>query len=138
MLFTKYNKSIYLNIIKDLIREIFKMSLISFFIFLFIENFNEGFITNYLDINIFLISTIISGILYLIIKQEDDNVEKYSFKIRDYILVIICCIVGSSIIFYNIKEIGKLSYLISVITGIIMFLIFVLLFNKSLNSNGDK
>jgi hypothetical protein len=60
-----------MNIIKRLIEEIFYISLITFLVFFVLELLKEGLISNYFDLNLFLIWTIIFGILTIILKKYD-------------------------------------------------------------------
>lgn len=53
--------------IKLIIKEIFLFSLVCFLIFFGLELIKEGFVSNYFDLNIVLVVTLITGFILLII-----------------------------------------------------------------------
>lgn len=116
---------------KEIISEIFKVSLISYLIFYLIESFKAGFIADYFNLNILLIITILSGVFTVLFKKEEESKkEVQKIRKRDYIFIIILGVVATGLIYYKIKEIGWLSYVISPISGIIIILISILLLNE--------
>lgn len=116
---------------KEIISEIFKVSLISYLIFYLIESFKAGFIADYFNLNILLIITILSGVFMVLFKKEEESKkEVQKIRKRDYIFIIILGVVATGLIYYKIKEIGWLSYVISPISGIIIILISILLLNE--------
>lgn len=116
---------------KEIISEIFKVSLISYLLFYLIESFKSGFITDYFDLNILLIITILGGVFTVLFKKEEPKKKVQKIRKRDYIFIIILGVVATGLIYYKIKEIGWLSYIISSISGIIIILISILLLNEN-------
>ncbi len=57
------------NIFHQLISDIFYISLITFLIFFVLELIKEGLISNYFDLNLFLIFLILVGLLNLTINK---------------------------------------------------------------------
>jgi len=100
-------------------------------LFHLIENFKNGFITHYFNLNILLITVIISGVITVSLKREEDEKEIKKIKKRDYVFIIILGVVAAGVIYYRTKEIGILSYVISVISGIIIILLSILFLTKS-------
>jgi len=137
MLLMHQKRNNFLWLTQEIIKEIFKISLISYLLFYLVENFKAGFISDYFNLNILLIITIISGVLTVGGKKEVEEREKYSIKIRDYIFIVILGLVAAGLIFYSIKEIGKLAYLISTVSGVIIMLISILLLNNSFDDKED-
>lgn len=116
---------------KEIISEIFKVSLISYLIFYLVESFKAGFIADYFDLNILLIITILSGVFTVLFKKEEEaKKEVQKIKKRDYVFIVTLGVVATGLIYYKIKEIGWLSYVISPISGIIIILISILLLNE--------
>lgn len=126
----KRNSIIYLA--KEIIREIFKVSLVSYLLLYLIDNYQIGFVSDYFNINILLTIALITGVITIIFKEEtlDDNLQKSLTKM-DYLFIIIIGIISSLLVYFNIKEIGKLAYLISAVTGVIIILISILLLKDS-------
>jgi len=137
MLLMHQKRNNFLWLIQEIIKEIFKVSLISYLLFYLVENFMTGYITDYFNLNILLIITIISGILTVAGEKEVGEKEERRIKVKDYIFIIILGLVAAGLIFYNIKEIGKLAYLISIVSGIIIVLISILLLKDSFDDKED-
>lgn len=132
-------KEIYWWMFKEIISEIFKISLISYLVFYLIESFKTGFITDFFDLNILLIITILSGIFTVLFKKEaEEKKEKQIIRPRDYIFIIILGVVATGLIYYKIKEIGWLSYIISIISGVIIILLSILLLNEPENDQRSE
>lgn len=131
-MFSQINKKeAYWWLTKEIISEIFKISLISYLVFYLIESFKTGFITDYFELNILLIITILTGIFTVLFKKEaDEKKEKQIIRPKDYIFIIILGLVAAGIIYYKIKGLGWLSYVISVISGVIIILLSILLLNE--------
>jgi len=131
-------KEIYWLMFKEIISEIFKISLISYLVFYLIESFKSGFITDYFNLNILLIITILSGIFTVLVQSEEEKREPQKIKKRDYIFIVILGVVAAGLIYYKIKGIGWLSYVISIISGIIIILLSILLLNEPENDQRRK
>jgi hypothetical protein len=131
MLLIHQKRNNFLWLIQEIIKEIFKISLISYLLFYLVENFKAGFISDYFNLNILLIITIISGVLTVGGKKEVEEREVKKIKVKDYVFIIVLGAVAAGLIYYSIKEIGKLAYLISIVSGVIVILISILLLNDS-------
>lgn len=113
----------------ELAGEIFQVSLIAYLVFYLIEDLKAGFITDYFNLNILLILTILSGVLTVLFKKEGAEKKEEVVKIRkkDYIFVVILGIVTTGLIYYRIRETGWLAPVISIISGVIIILMSILL-----------
>ena len=60
----------YLIIIGEIAKEVFKISFVFFLLFFTIDQFNPGYISNFLNLNYLLIFSLIFGIIGLIWAQE--------------------------------------------------------------------
>jgi hypothetical protein len=67
---------LYANMVKLIIKEIFLFSLVAFLIFFGLELIKEGFVSNYFDLNILLIISILFGFILLIINLSQKRVEE--------------------------------------------------------------
>jgi hypothetical protein len=126
---SKYEKVIWL--VREAISEIFKVSLISYLLAYLIENFKAGFIADYFNLNILLWLTIISGVLSVWIKGDEVEKKKepQKIKVRDYVFIVLLGLASMALIYYKIKTIGWLAYLIAPISGVIVILLSILLLN---------
>lgn len=128
----KYEKIYWLA--KEAITEIFKISLVSYLIYYLIEDFKTGFISSYFNLNILLWTTIISGVLTVWTRGDESREEKKEpekIRARDYIFIVLLGLAAMTLIYYKIKTIGWLAYVISPISGIIIILLSILLLNES-------
>lgn len=119
--------------LRESVNEIFKISLISYLLFYLIDDFKNGFISNYFNLNILLITVIITGVLTVLLKSEKEERENNKIRRRDYIFIIILGVITAGIIYYRIKEIGKLSFAIAIISGVIIILLSILFIGESSN-----
>ena len=60
----------YLTIIGEIAKEVFKISFVFFLLFFTIDQFNPGYISNFLNLNYLLIFSVICGIIGLIWSPE--------------------------------------------------------------------
>ena len=119
-----------LNPIK-LVNLIFQVLLILFLLLVLAREFKEDFL-GMININYFMITVIVFGAISILF---EDKSEKYDYqknikqKItkKDYALIFILGVVGSVIIYYKTKDIGYLSYAISILSGILIIMLSILI-----------
>ena len=112
----------------------FEISLITYLVFLLLEELKEGFVSYNFDLNIVLYIVIVSGVLSVFAKEDPSiklmarNKEKPE-KIRkiDWLFIFGLGVLGGFLIFYKTEEIGWISYVISGISGILIILLSVLI-----------
>lgn len=108
----------------EIINYIFQALLISYLILLLIEQIWIGSVSLYMNINYLLIAVIIIGILDVFSEHETPKKEK--IKWWDYLFVSALGILGFIIIKFKTGELGWLSWLISIIAGILIILLSLL------------
>lgn len=118
-----------LAIVKAVSKEIFKVSLVSFLLFYLINDFFPGFVSDYFNLTILIYITIITGTLsiWLGVEKTESNEQAKHVSKKEYIFISILSMVSIILIFYRIHSIGKLSYFISILSGIIIFLLSLLI-----------
>lgn len=128
-------RNLIILIVKKAIRDIFEISIFLFFIFYLVETLIHGFISNYFNINILVDIAIISGILMVLFIEayQSENIIN-TFNKKDLIIVIIVSVISSVILYFKLKEIGKLAIIISAVAGIMMFLFSIQLSCQSSSS----
>ncbi len=123
---------------KEIICEIFKVALVSFLLLYLADSISVGYVSDYFNINILLVITIISGIITVAFKEEPVKDAAMPMKKWDYIFILLLGIASTSIIYCRISEIGKLAYLISAVSGVIIILISILLISSSTDNKENN
>ena len=123
------------NFVLDVNKDVFQISLVTYLVFLLIEEFKKGFVTNNFNLNILLYLVIVSGIIAIFTEKKEDNERKpeASKQARqitkgDYFLIFGVGILGGVLIFLKTKDIGWISYIISIISSVLIVLLSILLF----------
>ncbi len=113
--------------ISKIINNLFQTFLVTYLLLLLIEQIWANSVSLYLNLNYILIIVIVFGIGSVFTKQEEKKQEPVTEL--DYIYISLLSIIGTIIIFIKTKELGYLSYLISIIAGILIFLLSYLVLN---------
>lgn len=107
----------------------FQTLLITYLVLLLVEQIWPGLISFYLNLNYLLIAVIALGVFDIF--SEKPARENTRPKNSDYIFVIALAILGFAIIKYKTFSLGWLSWIISSIAGILIFLLSVLIMEDS-------
>ena len=116
------------KIAAETINTAFQSLLVLYLILLLAEQIWENSVSYYLNLNYLLIVVIIAGILSTFTKQE--KAKKEAITAKDYIYITTLSIAGTIIIFIKTRELGWLSYTISLIAGILIFLLSYLVLDE--------
>lgn len=108
----------------ELINYLFQSLLVAYLILLLIEQIWTGSVAQYLNLNYLLISVIIIGILDVFSEHPEKKQEK--IKWFDYVFIFNLGILGFFIIKFKTVELGGLSWMISIIAGILIVLLSIL------------
>ena len=104
----------------ELINHLFQTLLVTYLILLLLEQIFPGFVSTYLNINYLLVLTIAAGILDVFSEHE---VIKQRIKRKDILFIYVLGILGTIIIKYKTIDLGYLSWIISIIAGILIILL---------------
>ena len=123
---------------KELVSEIFKISLLSYLLFYLIEDFFPGFVSSFFSMNILLGIVVGSGVLTVISQKPDSakastdegRIEENKIRARDIVFIVILSIIAGGLIYLKTKDLGKLGLAISTISGIIILLMSILLLTE--------
>ena len=123
------------KISKELVSEVFKISLLSYLLLYLIEDFFPGFVSGFFSMNILLGIVAGSGVFTVAIEKpaaESDKEAKIKdkIKIRDIIFIVILSIIAGGLIYLKTKSLGGLGLAISIISGIIILLMSILLLTE--------
>ena len=113
--------------IREVASSLFQICLVIFLLLLLASQFRNE-IKDYININYFLVIVIILGI-YVFLKSEKEE-KKTVIKKSDYYFIFLCVVVGCLVVWYKIKNLGTLSYIISFLSGILIITLSFLLLKE--------
>ncbi|MEK6855424.1 MAG: hypothetical protein AABX73_04340 [Nanoarchaeota archaeon] len=111
-----------------LVNHLFQTLLVTYLLLLLLEQIWKGVVSTYLNLNYLLIVVIIAGILDVFSEQPKKEKERITKK--DYVFIIALGILGFVIIKYKTTALGWLSWLISIIAGILIILLSLLVLEE--------
>lgn len=111
-----------------IINNFFQTILITYLVLLLLEQIWIGLVSTYLNLNYLLIIVILAGILDVF--SEHKTPEKQNITKKDYIFIIALGILGFAIIKFKTSQLGLLSWLISIIAGILIILLSILVLEE--------
>lgn len=117
----------------SLINHLFQTLLITYLVLLLAEQIWTGLVSTYLNLNYLLVIVIISGVLD-VFSEHSTIINKPTTK-KDYIFVLLLGIAGFLIIKFKTSSLGWLSWLISVIAGILIILLSILILEDDEENN---
>ncbi len=111
----------------ELINYLFQALLVTYLILLLAEQIWPASVSAYLKLNYLLIIVIIAGILDVFSEHE---IKKEKARKIDYVFIAILGIVGFLIIKFKTADLGWLSWLVSIIAGILIILLSLLILDE--------
>jgi len=119
------------ELIKGSINSTFQILLTIFLLLLLFQEFYS--IPKWININYFLIIVIIFGVITVITNNETETekVQPAIITKKDYVLIAISGIVGAIIVWYKIRDIGLVSYLIGCMSGLLIITLSILMIEES-------
>jgi len=123
----------------ELLRDPFASLLTLYLIFVLIDTIWDGKISKSINLNYFLIFVIATGVLSFIRKdyvKKETIIEPITKS--DYLFIGALSIVGSLIVWYKLQKIGTLSYIISILTGVLIFLLSVLVLEEEEEKKDER
>ena len=115
------------------IQQLFIILLVTYLVLLLIETIFPESVSRYLNLNYWLIAVIITGVVTVLSRQESGTLkEKDEKTINTGSIITFVCIglIGAALIWYKTREIGWLSYLISLVGGTLIVLLSILIWQK--------
>ena len=115
------------------IQQLFIILLVTYLVLLLIETIFPESVSRYLNLNYWLIAVIATGVVTVLSRQESGTLkEKDEKTINTGSIITFVCIglIGAALIWYKTREIGWLSYLISLVGGTLIVLLSILIWQK--------
>ncbi len=113
----------------DIVNHTFQVLLVTYLVLLLIEQVWSGVVSIYLNLNYLLIIIIIVGVLDVFSEHHKIISKRTNWK--DYIFIFALGILGFAIIKYKTIELGWISWLISIIAGILIILLSILVLEEN-------
>lgn len=114
--------------ILEVSKAIFPVSLITYLLFFLVNDLLPGLVSWHFNLNVLLAICAVSGVFSIFTKEEIK--EKLVITKKDYAFIIVLAILGGVLIWWKTKELGWLSYIISIISGVLIVIISVLLLKE--------
>ncbi|MBS3077555.1 hypothetical protein J4233_04760 [Candidatus Pacearchaeota archaeon] len=112
----------------ELVNHIFQTLLVTYLVLLLIEQLWEGVVSVYLNLNYLLIAVIVAGIVDVFSEVPYKMHERV--KTKNYWFVFALGILGFFIIKFKTSSLGWLSWVISLIAGVLIILLSMLVLEE--------
>ena len=112
---------------REIINTIFQAVLVSYLLLLLLEELKNGFVSKYFNLNYALVLVVFFGILTVFFPYEREKREVIPL---DYFFVVFLGIIGGLIILYKTKQLKWLSYVISIVGGLLIILLGILVLEE--------
>jgi len=118
----------FLEFLRDIVQNIFEASLVLYLIFLLLETIKEGFISFFFNLNILLVVVLISGVIAVLVGKEEveGEAQAQEFTLKDLVFILGLGLLGTVLVWYKTADLGALSYLLSILSGILIVLLSVI------------
>jgi glycerol uptake facilitator-like aquaporin len=114
----------YCRFLVEFLRHLFLPALVTFLLLLLIDAVFPESVSRYINLNYWLIAVIVTGIIAVLSGTETGTERNESRSIRGDIIPIICFgVVGAAVVWYQTRDLGWLSYVISPVAGILIVLL---------------
>lgn len=118
--------------LKYIFSYVFQILLFFFLVALLLQQFYPDKVKSYININWFMLIVIIFGAISIIFPPQPQLKKEKQINWKDFTFIGALGILGGIIIFLKIKNLGWISYIISILGGlIIIFLSWLVLTEKS-------
>ena len=123
---------------RDLVQTLFPILLVTYLLLILFEALFEGSVSSYLHLNYLLITVIVFGVgAVLAAPGKAERVKGEHLTAKNFIMIICAGLGGAAIIWYKTREIGWLSYIISVVSGGLIVLLSMLIWRDD-EENGNE
>ncbi len=100
-------------------RLLFPVSVITFIVYFILENLKTGLISNYFDLNLLLVIAGINGLFLVLFNESDD---RQHFRLSEFTIVLLA-ILAIILSYQYLQNLEKMRYLISLVIGIMLFIV---------------
>lgn len=132
---TKLERTLWL--LRMFIAEIFRVSLVSYMVLFLVNDIFRGFVSTYFNLQIILWIAVGSSAAHLLLKSEDpeDTLGIGVDGWKRHFVIISVGIASALLVYYRIHTIGRISYAISTLSGLLVILFTYLLLKENINDS---
>jgi len=121
----------YCRVTLEFLRYLFLPSLVTFLLLSLIEAVFPESVSRYINLNYWLIGVIITGVITALTGTGTEYRKDKIVSIRNDIIPIICFgVVGAGIVWYQTRDLGWPSYIISPVAGILIVLLTLIVWQE--------
>jgi hypothetical protein len=120
------------------IRYLFLPVLGVYLLLLLVDAISPDSISRYINLDYCLIPVIFTGIIAVLTGFKKEPGAERNGSIKNDIIPIICCgIVGAAIVWYQSRDVGWLTYVISPVSGIVVVLLTLVIWRNPEEEKGE-
>lgn len=123
----------YSDSIREIATQIFQSLLLVFLLTLLIHEFKPLYVEHYISLNNFLVVVIVFGVIAVLMEPDKLEIPDEALVLtnKDYILIAISGIIGTVIVWYKLRDVGWVAYLISAMSGVLIVTLSILMVEES-------
>lgn len=124
------------RVAKELIVELFSISLLTYLVLYLLEDFFAGFVTSVLPLNTVMGVAVVSGIITAAISGDVKEMSPHDAKLqkkirfRDIAFIVGIGIVAAFLVYYKLRNFGSFAFLIAPLSGMIVILMSFMLLTQ--------
>ncbi len=130
-------RKIFINFVNEVTEQIFKVSLVTFLFLFLLDQLVIGFVSRKIDLSIFLIIILASGIVTFSMQREDKKRSLQFMKIdkKMILLIFTVAIISALIIYYQLRGFGTIAYIVALCVGIVVLLTITYIIKEGIDNS---